>query len=63
MNIQLPLVFVLGLIVFAIVKVLRLRLWVVAVIVLFGFYLAHTMLAPTIDATTKAGVGTVNNRH
>jgi hypothetical protein len=60
MTIQLPLVVVLGLIVWLLVKFLRLRLWIVAVVLLFGFYLAHTMLAPAINATTKTGVNLVN---
>jgi hypothetical protein len=63
MSLHLPLVVVLGIAVWLLIKFLRLRLWIVAVVLLFGFYLAHTFLAPSIDATTKAGVGVVNDHH
>ena len=49
MTVSLPLVAVLGIIAWAAIKFLGIRLWVAVVIALFGFYLAHTFLAPAID--------------
>ncbi len=60
MTISLPLVLVLGVIAWAAVKFLGIRLWVVVVIALFGFYLADTFLAPAIDTGTRTGVEIVN---
>lgn len=63
MNVTLPLVFVLGVIAWAAIKFLGVRLWVVVVIALFGFYLADTFLAPAIDSGTRTGVDVVNGTH
>ncbi|MCQ4083154.1 hypothetical protein NGB36_21730 [Streptomyces sp. RB6PN25] len=63
MTVSLPLVFVLGVVAWAAIKFLGIRLWVAAVIALFGFYLAHTFLAPAIDSGTRTGVGVVNGIH
>ncbi|MFJ9470107.1 hypothetical protein [Streptomyces caniferus] len=64
MTVNLPLVVVLGLIAWGAVKFLGVRLWIVIVIALFGFYLADTFLAPAIDSSTRSGVEIVNgNRH
>ncbi|MEO3841666.1 hypothetical protein [Streptomyces sp. B22F1] len=60
MNLDLPLVVVLGLIVWGAVKFLGVRLWIVVVITLFGFYLADTFMAPAIDQGTRNGVEVVN---
>lgn len=60
MTVTLPLVLVLGIVTWAVVKFLGVRLWVVAVIALFGFYLASTFLAPLIDGTARTGVQVVN---
>jgi hypothetical protein len=60
MTVSLPLVLVLGVIAWAAVKFLGIRLWVVVVIALFGFYLADTFLAPAIDTGTRTGVEVVN---
>ncbi|GAA2427132.1 hypothetical protein [Streptomyces macrosporus] len=60
MTVSLPLVLVLGVIAWAAVKFLGIRLWVVVVIALFGFYLADTFLAPAIDTGTRTGVEIVN---
>jgi hypothetical protein len=59
-TVSLPLVAVLGVIAWAAVKFLGIRLWVVVVIALFGFYLADTFLAPAIDTGTRTGVEVVN---
>jgi hypothetical protein len=62
-TVSLPLVVVLGLIVWGAVKFLGVRLWVVIVVALFGFYLADTFLAPAIDSGTRTGVDIVNGTH
>jgi hypothetical protein len=62
-TVSLPLVVVLGLIVWGAVKFLGVRLWVVIVVALFGFYLADTFLAPAIDSGTRTGVDIVNGKH
>ena len=63
MTVSLPLVAVLGIIAWAAIKFLGIRLWVAVVIALFGFYLAHTFLAPAIDTSTRNGVHTINGTH
>lgn len=63
MTVNLPLVVVLGLIAWAVVKFLGIRLWIVAVITLFGFYLADTFAAPVIDSGTRSGVHIINDQH
>jgi hypothetical protein len=62
-TVSLPLVVVLGVITWAVVKFLGVRMWVVVVIALFGFWLAHTFLAPAIESGTRSGVGVVNGTH
>ncbi|WP_329128639.1 hypothetical protein OG727_26865 [Streptomyces caniferus] len=63
MTVSLPLVVVLGLIAWGVVKFLGVRIWIVVVIALFGFYLAGTFLAPAIDSGTRSGVEIVNGTH
>lgn len=63
MTVSLPLVAVLGIIAWAAIKFLGIRLWVAVVIALFGFYLAHTFLAPANDGSTRNGVEIVNGTH
>ena len=63
MTVSLPLVVVLGLIAWGAVKFLGVRIWVVVVIALFGFYLSHTFLAPAIDSGTRSGVDVINGSH
>lgn len=63
MNVTLPLVVVLGVIAWAAIKFLGIRLWVAVVIALFGFYLADTFLAPAIDSGARSGVDIVNGTH
>ncbi|MFI8079588.1 hypothetical protein ACIF6L_02110 [Kitasatospora sp. NPDC086009] len=60
MNISLPLLPVLALIAWFIVRNLRLRWWAVAALVLLGFYLAGSSVAPLIDNTTRDGVNVIN---
>jgi hypothetical protein len=59
-TVSLPLVVVLGLVAWVAIKFLGIRLWVAVVIALFGFYMAHTFMAPAIDSGTRTGVGIVN---
>ncbi|MEU1576825.1 hypothetical protein ABZ519_37915 [Streptomyces collinus] len=63
MTVSLPLVFVLGVIAWAAIKFLGIRLWVAVVIALFGFWLSHTILAPVIESGTRSGVDVVNGTH
>ncbi|ELS54311.1 hypothetical protein [Streptomyces viridochromogenes] len=63
MTVSLPLVFVLGVIAWAAIKFLGVRLWVAVVIALFGFWLSHTFLAPAIESGTRTGVDVVNGTH
>lgn len=62
-TVSLPLVFVLGVIAWAAIKFLGVRLWVAVVIALFGFWLSHTFLAPAIESGTRSGVDVVNGTH
>ncbi|MEV8349915.1 hypothetical protein ACFVTT_07565 [Streptomyces niveus] len=61
MNVSLPLVFVLGVVAWAAIKFLSIRLWVAVVIALFGFWLSETFLAPAIESGTRTGVDVVND--
>ncbi|WP_329397979.1 hypothetical protein OHA45_27565 [Streptomyces lydicus] len=63
MTVSLPLVVVLGLTACGAVRFLGVRIWIVVVIALFGFYLAGTFLAPAIDSGTRSGVEIVNGTH
>ncbi|MEU4034441.1 hypothetical protein [Streptomyces collinus] len=63
MAVSLPLVFVLGVITWAAIKFLGIRLWVAVAIALFGFWLSHTFLAPAIESGTRSGVGVVDSTH
>ncbi|MER6060646.1 hypothetical protein ABT167_05440 [Streptomyces sp. NPDC001792] len=63
MTVSLPLVFVLGVIAWAAIKFLGVRLWVAVAIALFGFWLSPTFLAPAIESGTRSGVGVVNGTH
>ncbi|MFI8080480.1 hypothetical protein ACIF6L_06805 [Kitasatospora sp. NPDC086009] len=60
MTVTLPLVVVLGAGVWTAVKLLGIRLWVAALIALFGFYLAGTFFAPVVEEITRSGVNAVN---
>ncbi|WP_369357191.1 hypothetical protein [Streptomyces sp. cg2] len=63
MTITLPLVLVLGVIAWAAIKFLGIRMWAAIVIALFGFWLAHTFLAPAVESGTRTGVHIVNGKH
>ncbi|MFF3451520.1 hypothetical protein ACFYXJ_30755 [Streptomyces sp. NPDC002667] len=63
MTLSLPLVFVLGAIAWAAIKILGVRMWAAVVIALFGFLLSQTFLAPAIESGTRSGVGVVDGTH
>ncbi|UED85213.1 hypothetical protein [Streptomyces profundus] len=63
MNVNLPVVVVFGLAAWAAVRLLGIRPWAVALIALFGFYLADTFAAPAIDSGTRTGVEIINDQH
>ncbi|MEU9339089.1 hypothetical protein AB0D49_39105 [Streptomyces sp. NPDC048290] len=63
MTISLPLVVVLGLFAWGAVKFLGVRVWVVVLIALFGFWLSRTFLAPAIESGTRTGVDVINGSH
>ncbi|MCX4577528.1 hypothetical protein OHB41_30970 [Streptomyces sp. NBC_01571] len=63
MTVSLPLVLVLGLIAWAAIKFLGVRVWIVVVVALFGFLLSRTFLGPVIDSGTRSGVDVVNGTH
>jgi len=58
--VHLPLIVALGAVAVLAVRFHRIRWWAVIALVLFGFYLGHTVLAPAIDQTTRTGIHTVN---
>ena len=62
-TVTLPLVLVLGVIAWAAIKFMGVRLWVAVVIALFGFWLSHTFLAPAVESGTRTGVQLVNPKH
>ncbi|MEO3972878.1 hypothetical protein [Streptomyces sp. CAU 1734] len=63
MNVNLPLVVVLGVFAWGAVKFLGVRTWVVVLIALFGFWLSDTFLAPAIHSGTESGVSVINGTH
>ncbi|MBB0247295.1 hypothetical protein FNQ90_25035 [Streptomyces alkaliphilus] len=63
MTVTLPLVLVLGIIAWGVIKFLGVRLWVALTLALFGFYLADTFLAPAIDSGTRSGVEIFSPSH
>ncbi|MGW6521521.1 hypothetical protein [Streptomyces sp. NPDC054962] len=63
MTVSLPLVVVLGFFAWAAVKYLGVRIWIVVLITLFGFWLSHTFLAPAIESGPRSGVTVINGQH
>jgi hypothetical protein len=59
-TVQLPLIVVLAALGYAGLKLTRVPTWLVLVLVLGGFYLAGTFLAPAVDSGTRTGVEIVN---
>ncbi|MEU5436156.1 hypothetical protein AB0G73_22645 [Streptomyces sp. NPDC020719] len=60
MTVSMPLIFVLGLLVWFAIKFLGVRVWIAVVIALFGFWLSRTVMAEPIESGTRTGVGIVN---
>ena len=60
MTVQLPLIAVLGLVGYFGIRLMRPPLWLVVVLLLGGFLLADTFVAPAIEDTTRTGVDVVN---
>ncbi|MFD8627575.1 hypothetical protein ACFV4E_27475 [Streptomyces hygroscopicus] len=63
MTVSLPLVLVLGAIAWIAIKFMGVRLWVAVVIALFGFWLAHTAIAPSVESGTRSGVDSIIRQH
>ncbi|WP_416970458.1 hypothetical protein [Streptomyces sp. 4F14] len=63
MTVSLPLVVVLGFFAWGAVKFLGVRVWIVVLIALFGFWLSRTFLAPAIESGTRTGVTVINGSH
>lgn len=63
MTVSLPLVVLLGFFAWGAVKFLGVRMWIVVLIALFGFWLSDTFLAPAIESGTRSGVDIVNGSH
>jgi hypothetical protein len=60
MTVELPLVILLAVIGYFGIKLMRPPTWLVVVLLLGGFLLADTFLAPAIDGATHTGVQVVN---
>lgn len=60
MTVELPLIAVLGLVGYFGIRLMRPPLWLVVVLLLGGFLLADTFIAPAIEDTTRTGVDVVN---
>ncbi|MFE7030907.1 hypothetical protein ACFU9Y_11405 [Streptomyces sp. NPDC057621] len=63
MTVSLPLVTVLGFFAWGAVKFLGVRIWIVVLIALFGFWLSDTFMAPAIESGTRSGVDVINGSH
>ncbi|MER6958430.1 MULTISPECIES: hypothetical protein [Streptomyces] len=63
MTVSLPLVVVLGFFAWSAIKYLGVRVWIVVLITLFGFWLSRTFLAPAIESGTRSGVTVINGQH
>ncbi|WP_328494712.1 hypothetical protein OHS59_19655 [Streptomyces sp. NBC_00414] len=63
MTVSLPLVAVLGFFAWGAVKFLGVRIWIVVLIALFGFWLSDTFMAPAIESGTRTGVDVINGSH
>ena len=61
MTVQLPLIVLVGLVGYFGIKLLRPPTWLVVVLLLGGFLLADTFLAPAIEGTAHTGTEIVND--
>lgn len=60
MTISLPLVLLVALVGYFAIKLYRPPTWLVVLLLLGGFLLADSFLAPAIDSGTRTGVDVVN---
>ncbi|MGP4004316.1 hypothetical protein [Streptomyces sp. 8N706] len=60
MNVELPLVLVVAVFGYFGIKLMRPPTWLIVVLLLGGFLLADTFLAPAIESGTRTGVDVVN---
>ena len=60
MTVHLPLIVLLALVGYFGIKLMRPPTWLVVVLLLGGFLLAGTFLAPAIESGTKTGVSVIN---
>lgn len=60
MTIQLPLILVVGLVGYFGIRLFRPPTWLVVVLLLGGFLLADTFLAPAIEGGARSGTEIVN---
>ncbi|MFE9031553.1 hypothetical protein ACFYOA_35750 [Streptomyces iakyrus] len=63
MTVSLPLVVILGFFAWGAVRFLGVRVWIVVLIALFGFWLSRTFLAPAIESGTRSSVTVINGSH
>ncbi|MFF4229013.1 hypothetical protein [Streptomyces sp. NPDC001820] len=60
MHVELPLILVIAIFGYFGIKIMRPPTWLIVVLLLGGFLLADTFLAPAIESGTKTGVDVVN---
>ncbi len=60
MNVELPLILLVALVGYFGIKLMRPPTWLVVVLLLGGFLLADTFLAPAIESGTRTGTQIVN---
>jgi hypothetical protein len=61
MNVELPLILVTAVFGYFGMRLFRPPTWLIVVLLLGGFLLADTFLAPAIESGTRTGVDAVNN--
>ncbi|AJT65641.1 hypothetical protein T261_3981 [Streptomyces lydicus] len=61
MTVHLPLIALVALVGYFGIKMIRPPLWLIVLLLLGGFLLADTFLAPAIESATRTGVGVVNH--
>ena len=61
MTVELPLVVVLGIVGYFGIRLMRPPLWLIVVLLMGGFLLADTFVAPAIESTTRTGVDVINS--
>ncbi|MEW2081288.1 hypothetical protein [Streptomyces sp. NPDC005283] len=60
MNVELPLILVVAIFGYFGIRLMRPPTWLIVVLLLGGFLLADTFLAPAIESGTRTGVDVVN---